>query len=172
MIRMLPLAAMALLVAACASDGPSRGGGAGGQRLAGGSAPTVYIVPEALLFAEFDADRDLRITFDELVAGADTTWTAIARGEDRTGYVEVQDWITSRLGAATFPVTVIAFDQNYDSVVTAEEFKTELRRRFLLRDDDLDRVLTRSEFVEEATQRREQQARPPAPSGGPPQRRR
>jgi hypothetical protein len=113
----------------------------------------MIIAPEALLFVDFDADRDLKVTFDELQLGLDAAWKAISAGRATTGYLEVQDWITAQTGSNGFPIAIMTFDPNYDAGISEEEFKSEVRRRFLERDSNLDKAITRDEFIDLIDQR-------------------
>lgn len=114
---------------------------------------------DALMFVSFDADGDLRITREEVTAGAQREFTrADTNGDGQLQPIEFQNWSGLVLGGAAIGPYRLDFDRNVDNVITREEFDTEINGRVRDYDQNEDGVLVRSEFV-----RLVGQARPPAP---------
>lgn len=143
------LAAMACgaaVLAACA------GGGDRGPRA---EPIRALLSADALVYATFDTDGDMRISAAELEAGVARELTrADANGDGSLQPLEFQNWSNAALGGGQLPPYRLDFDRNVDNVITAEEFTTELTARARDYDADGDGVLTRAEFVRQVNQPR------------------
>lgn len=142
MARARNLALLVVLLAGACATGP-RGG-----PQQGAPEPSQILSPDALIFADFDADRDRRVTRAELDAGITAAWTAAAKSAMATsiGYIEWRDWLTKSAGAE-FDIGPVGFDTDADLRITKDEFTTALTRRFTAMDANSDGVLDRGEFV-------------------------
>jgi Ca2+-binding EF-hand superfamily protein len=120
------------------------------------------VVPEALLFVDFDADRDRRIDKTELQRGIDASWTEIAKEAATTSQIDLRDWLDRALGTDEFDFNPVFFDTNLDARISKAEFADGLTRRFSALDRDNDGVLTRMELS-----RRAQSGAARPPGGGP-----
>ncbi len=132
-----------LALAAC-GGGPQRpppGGGAPGI-----PAASRVVAPEALLFLEFDADRDRRIERAELQRGIDASWADLAKGGATIGQIALRDWLDRALGTDEFDFSPVFFDSNLDGRIDKAEFTNGLSSRFTALDRDNDAVLTRAEL--------------------------
>jgi hypothetical protein len=137
--------ALATALTACA-------GGGGGPRGRGGpgmmqAAPSQIISPDALIFMDFDTNKDRQITRAELAAGVETDWADAAKSQSSIGYLEWRDWLVKVMGSDQFDVGPVGFDTNSDLRITKDEFATALTRRFNELDKNSDGVLTRAELV-------------------------
>lgn len=103
---------------------------------------------DALLFAGFDADDDLRVTTAEIEAGVTREFARADTNQDGSlTPLEFGGWSTLALGGAQTPPYRLDFDRNVDNTITAEEFRTEITSRANDYDVDRDGALTRAEFV-------------------------
>ena len=122
----------------------------------------------ALLFTDYDTDRDRRVTTAELEQGATESFAG-ADG-DSNGMVtplEYAAWSKAALGSETALPGRLAFDPDFNNSITPDEFRNALRQQFIKLDKDSDGVLTRAELLAPAPQA----GIAPGggrPSGGPP----
>jgi EF hand len=171
-VHRLPLTALAaalaaLSLAACA--GGPRGGGPGGP---GGSLrieQSAAVAPEALIFLEFDTDRDRTISSAELRAGLEADWAQASKGAASIGHIDLRAWLVSVLGSDEFDFGPVGFDTNLDSVITKAEFTSALTQRFTVLDLDKNGALSRKELIRRVESLgRGQVVRPGSEGGGPP----
>ena len=149
---MCAAAALALL-AGCASDN-----GRPGQEH---QTVRALLSVDALMFAGFDSDNDLRITNAEIEAGITREFARADTNHDGTiSPLEFQAWSNVALGGGQTAPYRIDFDHNVDNVITAAEFHDEIVARAHEYDTNEDGVLTRDEFVRVLNQAR-------GPLGGP-----
>lgn len=120
------------------------------------------VAPDALLFLDFDANRDRRVDTGELQAGTEASWNEIAEGAATAGQIAVRDWLDRVLGSDEFDFSPVFFDENLDGRISKTEFANALRRRFTALDADHDGVLTRAEL----SRRAQASGRPGGPGGG------
>ncbi|MGE0045770.1 MAG: EF-hand domain-containing protein [Hyphomonadaceae bacterium] len=129
----------ALALSAC-GGGPSRGP-------VGAPPPTQTIAPEAMLYYEFDANRDRIVERAELEAGIGAAWSEAAGDQAAIGQLAIREWLHRVLGADGFAFSPTSFDADFNGTVTREEFAAELNESFDRLDSDNDGRLTRAEFV-------------------------
>jgi Ca2+-binding EF-hand superfamily protein len=124
---------------------------------------------DALMYATFDADRDLRLTMDEVQAGVAMEFTrADANRDGSLQPIEFQNWSNLVLGGGSTGPYRLDFDRNVDNLITAEEFTNELTARARDYDADEDGVIVRGDFIRVIGQARQPGAqRRPAPDGRP-----
>ncbi len=108
------------------------------------------VVPEALIFLDFDTNHDRRIDKAELQHGIDASWTEIAKDAASCSQIELRDWLDRALGTDEFDFNPVFFDTNADGRISKAEFAEGLTRRFTMLDRDNDGVLTRAEFTRRA----------------------
>jgi Ca2+-binding EF-hand superfamily protein len=108
------------------------------------------VVPEALLFVDFDANHDRRIDKTELQRGIDASWTEIAKDAATCSQIDLRDWLDRALGTDEFDFNPVFFDTNLDQRISKAEFSDGLTRRFSMLDRDNDGVLTRVELTRRA----------------------
>ncbi|MES1198852.1 MAG: hypothetical protein ABUS48_02620 [Pseudomonadota bacterium] len=116
----------------------------------GPAQPQVHalISADALVFATFDTDNDLRLTQAETDAGIAREFARADTNHDGSLQpIEFQNWSNAALGGMMLPPYRLDFDRNVDNVITADEFRTELQARAHAYDTDEDGVLTRAEFI-------------------------
>ncbi|MGE3302021.1 MAG: hypothetical protein AB7M12_02785 [Hyphomonadaceae bacterium] len=142
---MVMLAAAAL--SACAGRQRPPPPTAPGMAPGGAPAFSHLIAPDALVFLDFDANRDRQITRAEFDQGVAAAWAALAKGQDSIGHIDLQDWVSAELGGENFDFGPIGFDTNYDGRINRDEFIAALAKRFDTLDKDKNGVLTRAEFV-------------------------
>jgi EF hand len=136
-------AAAAALLAGCAS--------AGGDRGAEHEAAQFLMSADVLLFTDFDADHDRRITIAEIEAGLpDVFARADANHDGVLQPVEFATFSADTMGGMQMPPYRLEFDRNVDNEITSEEFRTELLARAKEYDRNEDGVIVRAEFVRPA----------------------
>lgn len=163
MLRCAPLAILlaATTLSACATSRP-----ASGPRE---EPATQLVVPEALIFTEFDANKDRVITEAEFRAGLKSDWAQASKGAASIGHIELREWLVGVLGSDAFDFGPVGFDTNYDATITKAEFTSALTQRFTNLDADKDGSLSRKELVRQSLGRgmnRGGEGGPP--QGGPP----
>lgn len=145
-VAILAAGVLALGAVSCAGRSESR---AAGMR----EAPRVLLSADALLFASFDANDDLRIDAAEIEAGVAREWArGDANNDGEMAPIEYQAWMNLALGGSNAPPYRLDFDRNVDNAITRAEFETELRSRAADYDENSDGVLARAEFMREAPQ--------------------
>lgn len=162
MSRTALLAALALgaALAACASEGP--GGRRGDDRVGSAYRPSVFLSGAALLFVQFDADRNYETSRAEAEEGARTEWPRAANGAAVLTPIAFDTWARRALGGPNIGPYRLAFDGNVNNEITPEEFKAGILAKFEQFDANKDGVLTRPEMVERLPEPR----RPEGPAGG------
>lgn len=138
-----------LLLLACCTGAPERPLIAGDGRMPPGAGQLSRMVPPvALLFVDFDADRDGLVTAEESARGAAVAF--IEADADRSGVVgliELADWSARRLGDPGGVPGRFNFDRDNSDSVSPAEFTAEINRRFAAADADRDGTLARSELL-------------------------
>lgn len=110
---------------------------------------------DAMLYAGFDSDDDLRVTLEEQEAGIIREFArADANADGTLSPIEYQNWSNAALGGGQLPPYRFDFDRNVDNIITAEEFRNEILGRARTYDADGDGVLVRTEFVRQLNQAR------------------
>lgn len=158
-MRFSTIALLALgtaVLAACATGGR----GPGNER----EPIRALLSADALMYATFDVNYDLRISMDEVAAGLVVEFMrADANRDGGLTPIEYQNWSNAVLGGGSTGPYRLDFDRNVDNVITAEEFTNELTARARDYDADEDGAITRAEFIRVIGQARQ--------PGGPGQRR-
>jgi len=149
----------ALLIAACASRQPPRGGpgsgppGGGPGGMAGpqgdsGFEGGIIARPVALLFTGMDRDGNRIIDQAELADGIAAEWASLPRTDrDTVPALAIADWAATALGNAEALPNQIAFDVNLDGQISETEFRTRLAEEFDRLDRNQDGQLTRAELL-------------------------
>ena len=143
-----------LLIAACTSRPPPRGGSQGGPPGGGPGGQTASLNggqiarPIALLFTGMDTDHDYAVSPAELTAGIAAEWARLpATSRGTVPAVAMSDWAATALGNPEALPNHIAFDVNLDGQISDEEFRTRLTDEFRRLDRDHDGLLTRAEML-------------------------
>jgi hypothetical protein len=168
MIRTLALAS-AVALAACASDGPRRGGPAADDRTGLAYRQSAVLSGAALLFVQFDADRDYATTRAEAEAGARAEWPRASGGAAALTPILFETWAARALGGPQVGPYRLAFDSNVSNEITPQEFSAAILARFDAYDKDKDGVVKRADMIERLPEtQRGPAAGPPAgaPKGG------
>lgn len=141
---------LATTMCACAS-GPQHGGRGGGHGAgpgAGGFQGGYVARATALLFVDYDADGDRRVTRAEAEAGAEADFAASDQdGSSDLSVFELAGWAEHTLGAADAPPSRLSFDSDLSGSITRTEFLSRLASEFASADANGDGVLARSELV-------------------------
>ena len=150
--RSMAIATLALTLVAC-SNGPGGrrsppGGAMGGPSPAGGAAPSGPVArPVALLIASFDADADMVVTRGEADQAIKAEWIRLSGDRPTAATLTLADWLIAALGSADAQPSTVAFDNNFDGVISRDEFETRLRSEFIQLDKNDDGVLSRAELI-------------------------
>jgi hypothetical protein len=141
-----------------------------------GAMPDAVLAADAALFIEADANMDRRTTRVEWSAWSAATWKTLAGNDEAIGIPRFGAWTQSLFG----PVDVasqfgnLSFDRDMNGAITAEEFSTELDRRFGFRDATDNGAIEREELWVRLP-KMPSMSRPPSgmppggrPPGGPP----
>lgn len=156
-MRFSTIALMALGTAALAACASGRGPGNEREPI------RALLSADALMFATFDADRDLRVTMEEVQAGVVSEFQrADANRDGSLQPIEFQNWSNLVLGGGSTGPYRLDFDRNVDNLITAEEFTNELTARARDYDADEDGAIVRSDFIRVIGQAR-QPTRAPSP---------
>ncbi len=160
----LPAVALALLaaatLAACASgrSGPPPAS----DRSGAAYRASTFLSGAALLFVQFDADKDYATTRAEAEAGAQAEWTRASEGAATLTPIRFEAWAARTLGGPNIGPYRLAFDTNVNNEITPAEFSAAILAKFDKYDADKDGVVRRQEMVE-----RVPESRRGGPDGGP-----
>ena len=162
-LKLVLIAGLSASTVAC-SSGPQRRGGPppGGTGERGGAMTGVngkFARPVALLFAGMDIDRDMVVTRAETDMVIRTEWRGIAGEDFSTGPIALADWLETALGTPDAQPSTVAFDNNFDGVISMSEFESRLTAEFDRLDTDKDGSLTRAELVIDLASLRETRSR-------------
>jgi hypothetical protein len=102
------------------------GAASGGMRAPEG---VKVVSPGALVFASFDRNFDGRITAEEIETGADAAFAVTDKNKDGaiSGF-EQTDWAAAMAGGADVLANAMTFDIDLDRTVTRAEFVAGLKR--------------------------------------------
>lgn len=101
-----------------------------------------------LLFASFDVNGDYAVDTPEFVAGRDLSFTrADQSGDGSLSLIELQDWREQALGSLDAPPSNMAFDRDFDQMVSHMEFDELFGNVFQTSDKDDDGRVSFSELV-------------------------
>lgn len=163
-----------LLIAACASRQPPRGGPQGGPP-SGGNRTSASLDggqiarPIALLFTGMDTSHDRATDPAELAHGIAAEWASLpADPRGTVPALEISAWAATALGNPEALPNQISFDVNLDGRISQEEFAARLKAEFARLDRDHDGRLTRAEMLSDVPMRQRAQDGGSRPSGGPP----
>jgi hypothetical protein len=140
--------ALATTMAACAS-GPGRGGPPpGAERTGAAYRASTFLSGAALLFVQFDADKDYATSRTEAEAGARAEWARASEGAATITPIQFEAWAARALGGPNIGPYRLAFDTNVNNEITQPEFIAAILARFDRFDADKDAVVRRQEMVE------------------------
>lgn len=163
-MRFSTIALMALGAAAIAACSTGRGSGAEREPI------RALLSADALMYATFDTDRDLRVTMEEVRVGVEQEFQrADVNRDGALQPIEFQNWSNLVLGGGSTGPYRLDFDRNVDNVITSEEFTNELTARARDYDADEDGAIVRSDFIRVIGQARQPgpARRRLPPEGGP-----
>lgn len=158
------IAIAGLSLSACASK-PKRGGppqdGARGPAKTSGT----FARPIGFLFSDMDMDGNAVITRAELSEGIAAEWSTF---DNNPGGAVFNQWALRKLGSTDAMPTFMAFDDDFNGVITKSEFEHRLNDEFTRLDKNSDGRVTRSELIQSvaAPQGRAQQERVRGEGGG------
>ena len=160
MTRTLAALVAVAALSACASGPPGHGGrGRPGGGLQGSAyRASTFLSGSALLFVQFDANKDYVTSRAEAEAGAQAEWTVASKGAATMTPIMFDAWAAQALGGPNIGPHRLAFDSNVNNEITREEFVAAILAKFDKYDADKDGQLHRAEMVERV---------PEAPLGGP-----
>lgn len=151
MIRLFPLALLAISSPALAQMGPPSGGQRDTDTHQLGTAqpnPTIMVEPAGMAIAAWDADGDGRTTIAELNAGVARSFAAIDTSGGRGfGYIGYGDWSKRWLGDANALPSPFEVDANHDNMITLAELQAQFAKFFARFDGDKDGAVTRAELL-------------------------
>lgn len=161
MTRFAALLLAAVVLAAC-SSGPPRRGDPEGDRVGAAYRQSAFLTGAALLFVQFDADRDYATSRAEAEAGARAEWARASGGADKLTPIMFEQWAARALGGPQMGPFRLAFDTNVDNEITAAEFSAAILDRFDKYDTDKDGIVRRPDMTERLPEPQR------GPGGGPP----
>ena len=137
----------------------------------GGSLSGAVLGEAGLLFAQMDKSGDYTVDQTELETGIDEAFAkADLNGDGGVRLVELEAWRAAALGGALRAPGNVAFDPDFNGVVTEAEFRDALLRSVSIQDRDRNGVLTFAELAFDrsfaAPQMQRGGARPPMGQGG------
>lgn len=154
MRRLIPLALiLGIAFAAAPANAQQQPPVGGPERGPGGTRdqpPTATIMAEpiALFFAGCDADRDARVTRDEVIACVAKSFALIdTEGRGSIGYIQFSDWSQRWLGDRNALPSPYETDANDDNRITLAELQAVTDRIFRRLDKNADGVLDRAEML-------------------------
>ena len=110
--------------------------------------PMTVLRPAGLLIASFDTNNDYRITRTEFDLGVGMSFGQADTNQDGSlTLFELEDWRAGALGNLDAMPGNLSFDENYNSRVTAEEFKATLDYEFTRADKDEDGSVVFGELI-------------------------
>lgn len=137
---------------------------------------SAFLSGAALLFVQFDADKDYVTSRAEAEAGARAEWARASGGGDKLTPIQFDEWSARALGGPNLGPYRLAFDSNVNNEITEAEFINAVLAKFEFWDKDKDARVTRAEMVERLPEMRRpgeggpQQGMPPRGGQRPPQR--
>lgn len=139
----------ALTVASCASGsgGPPRGPDSSNHENRGSPVDGPIARPVALIFAATDLDQNMVVTREEAIAGLNAAWTGFADGIHSTTTLSLAGWLERALGTSQSQPSTLAFDTNFDGVISRSEFDIRFSAIFKSFDRNNDGELSRAELV-------------------------
>lgn len=129
--------------------------------------PEFVLTADAVAFIEADANDDRLTTQAESQTWVERQWAIMSEGTTGISRLQFEAWMQSLFGQVevTSQFGPLSFDRNMDRQITDEEFRTEIARRFSVRDANENGVVERGEMFLRLP-RPPQLMRPPR--GGPP----
>jgi hypothetical protein len=134
--------------------------------------PEFVLTAEAVPFIEADTNDDRLTTQAESQAWVEHQWAIMSQGATGISRLQFEAWMQALFGPVevTSQFGPLSFDRDMDRQITDEEFRTEIARRFSVRDANQNGVVERGEMFLRLP-RPPQMMRPPRggpPGGGPP----
>lgn len=116
------------------------------QRMPSGAVTTLHAA--GLLFASFDTNGDYAVDTQEFIAGRDMSFErADQTGDGTLSLIELQDWRGVALGSLDAPPFNMAFDRDFDQMVSRPEFDEMFGSIFQAKDKDADGRVAFSELI-------------------------
>ncbi len=110
--------------------------------------PMTVLRPAGLLIASFDTNQDYVISRTEFDIGVGIAFgTADTDGDGNLTLFELEDWRAAALGNLDSMPGNMSFDENYNSRISAEEFKATLEYEFTKADGDEDGEVKFGELI-------------------------
>lgn len=98
----------------------------------------------AAVFITMDTNKDKTTSRTELSQGIDSEWSGFS---GKLSAVNFTPWVIENLGSVDATPNFMNFDQDFNGVITKDEFSQSLEQKFNQLDKDKDGNLTRSEMV-------------------------
>jgi len=147
-------AVLALVLAACASDGLGGHGrraqrmGPGGGMMASFGGGSLKAEPAALFLAGLDTDLDSVVTPQEFAAASDRLWASADADKDGAVSIhELNEWRLRWFGSSDGWPGQFHFDADGNSIITRKEFDIGLKTIFQDFDHDKDGKIERAELL-------------------------
>lgn len=149
MTRTLAALLAVAALSACASGPPARGhGGPRGDMQGSAYRATTFLSGAALLFVQFDTNRDYVTSRAEAETGAQAEWAAATKGAATMTPIMFDAWAAQALGGPNIGPHRLAFDTNVNNEITQEEFVAAILTKFDKYDADKDGLVHRADMVE------------------------
>jgi len=109
---------------------------------------TMVVEPAAMMIAGCDANRDARVTIEEMNACIARSFAAIDTAHAGSiGYIQYGDWAQRELGDRNALPSPFEVDGDHDDRITLAELQADFGHVFARLDKDHDGVVTRAECL-------------------------
>lgn len=155
--------AISLAVLVCGAASLGACGTSGSNELRRTDPVRALLSADALMYGDFDANKDYQVTLAEVEAGVTAEFArADSNGDGSIGPIEFQTWSNLVVGGSMTPPYRLDFDRNVDNIITQEEFRNEIVARAQQYDSDENGAITRAEFIRNLNQARPAHRAPPS----------
>ena len=139
------LIAASLSLSACATkpdrrDSPPKERQSNGPARASGT----FLFPISGLFISMDKNQDRATSFAEIDQGIKSEWATFERSPSAINF---RKWSIKNLGSTDASPSFIAFDRDFNGIISKLEFRSQIETEFEKLDKNGDRRLERSEMI-------------------------
>ena len=154
-----------LSLSACATK-PDRGGTPPKERQSNGPdrASGTFLFPISGLFIGMDTNGDRATSFAEIDQGIKSEWATFDRSPSAINF---RKWSMENLGSTDASPSFIAFDHDFNGIISKAEFRSQIETEFEKLDRNSDGRLERSEMIVAYAAPQGERSRPSGEQGRP-----